>query len=194
MRVFRVLRAGAAGLALLVVIAAACGGGNDDGQGGSGGGSEPTAKSSGGRQAAIEPCKLLTKEEVEAALGEPGDAGDADSSAVIGMSLCTWGAASDTSLSILQVSVLRTGDMPEQLRKQGGAKAIYNQTKAGYTGLQAVSGIGDEAYRHDRAIEVLKGDVWVTADLSFGGPPDRRKETETQVLVELARKVLERVK
>jgi hypothetical protein len=147
----------------------------------------------GQAQGKVDPCALLTREQVDAAASEPMRSGERSAEAMnpLGQQICTWSAVSGQSTRTLQVSVVRSQDMDENLRKSSyTARRLFLDTKAGLPGAEPVSGVGDDAFRAQNFLHTLKGDVYVTVFVSVGQIGTQRAPATTDTLKELALAVL----
>jgi hypothetical protein len=171
-------------LVALALFAVACGGSDKKDGGGvlsgnpassstttSGGGSG--ASSGGGSTAGLNPCTLFTKEDAAAALGRPvADAKLTPASPPLGQTLCFYGAAESTSANSVQLSIVQTSGMTEQVRRGGqSAKTLHDGTKAGLTGVTAVPGTGQDAFLAGTSVYVLKGETHFSIMLNGNGRP-----------------------
>ena len=138
-----------------------------------------------------DPCKLLDQGQVEEAAGQKMDVGARNGMGVVsplGQNVCTW-ASSSVPVRIVQVSVIRQQDFSDQLKNSGyTVERLYNDTKAGMSDAQPVSGVGDEAYRSRTHLYVRKGTVYVQVDVSGGSAT-----TGNETLISLARATLQRL-
>lgn len=193
-----------AAAAAMAIFAAACGGDDDTSSNGDTVGPKATATSataggsggdSGGKVTGYRPCDLLTKEEVEAVLGESLDEPETSITGnPLGQKLCWYGAASETSFAHVQLSVIREQDIQEALRKGGqSAKRLYTDGKALVEAGKAkdVPGVGDAAYRHGSSLTVLSGGTLLTVSANIRGTD--AADLSTDILKGLAQKALARV-
>lgn len=183
--------------AALVVLVTACGDDDSDSSGGNGRPAATATSSQSGdtKDGGYNPCDLLTKEEVEAVLGEAIDEPEKSITGnPLGQTLCMYGAAAETSFGYVQVSVIREKDIMESLRKTGQtAKKLYTEGKAlfGAGKVQDVSGVGDAAYREGSSLTVLSGTTLFTVSANIKGT--KPADLSTDVLKSLAEKALPRV-
>lgn len=192
--VHHIIIPGALSAALLFSVA--CGGGDDDASPDDSDGGGATATTAGDAKdtpsgeggAKFDPCQLLTAAELEELAGEKMDGGDpAVAQGPLGITLCTWGATSDTSLTIAQVSVVREQDFTAQLKSQKyTAKKLFDDEKALRTGVQDVAGMGESAYRVGNVLNVLYEGMTVSVSLGKQG-------VETGTLVAMANKAVARI-
>jgi hypothetical protein len=178
-----------------MLVSVACGGGSDgaSSDAGDGGGATTTAgeaknKPPDTKGAKFDPCQLLTAAELEEFAGEKMDGGDATiAQGPMGITLCTWGATSDTSLTIAQVSVIREQDFTDQFKAQKyTAKKLFEDEKALHTGVQEVSGISESAYRVGNVLNVLYDGMTVSVSLGKQG-------VQTETLVAMAKAAVARI-
>lgn len=183
-------------LSASLLLSVACGGGDDDAPAGGGDDVGAVATKAGETRdrttdtkgAKFDPCQLLTAAELEEFAGEKMDAGDAAYVEMpMGQTLCTWGATSETSLSIAQVSVVREQDFADQLKNQKyTAKKLFDDGKALQAGAEDVPGIGDSAYRTGNDLTILHEGMVVSVSLG-------KKDVQTATLVEMAKKAIARL-
>lgn len=151
-----------AGLSLtFLALAVACGGGGDDGdtspatsQVDNGGGApaatndpgaDPTAPADG-----IDSCQLLTREEVEEALGQEA-ADEPDRSVSEPYQTCTWNTK-DTSLKFVIVQIQGGVTLDEFMAQQASAGTFLNEE------VHPVDGLGDAAYEVGGFLYAHQGD------------------------------------
>jgi hypothetical protein len=103
-------------------------------------------------EAVVDPCQLVTQQEVDAVAGTPLAAGQPAGNPV---ESCTWTGAPTGPLGQVEVFV---GD---------GAKKFLDIDRdvLGHS-FTSVAGLGDEAYAEDDAIFVRKGVIWVALRLT----------------------------
>ena len=193
-RIFlRHLTLGAFSASLLLSVA--CGGGDDDASSDAGDdvatsttAAETKDTAPDAKGAKFDPCELLTAAELEELAGEKMDGGDpAIAQGPMGITLCTWGATSERSLTIAQVSVVREQDFADQLKSQKyTAKKLFEDEKALHSGVQDVAGIGQSAYRVGNVLNVLYDGMTVSVSLGKQG-------VETETLVAMASKAVPRI-
>jgi hypothetical protein len=190
---------------VLALFAVACGGSDDKKDGGLLSGNQSSTSNSqagadtgktGGaanNAALLDPCKLFLKEDATAALGQPVKDGELKQGASpLGQRMCFYGAADDKSPSSVQLSIVQTAGMTEQVRKSGQtAKVLHDNTKSSMTGATAVPGIGQDAFIATTSIYMLKGDAHLSILLFGNGRPG--EATHTNALKAAATKVVARV-
>lgn len=183
-------------LSASLLLSAACGG-DDSSPGDSGTPGDSAATQSGGNTTAagttadkgkFDPCQLLTAAELEEVAGEAMDAGDAAiAQGPMGITLCTWGATSDRSLTIAQVSVTREQDFTDQLKSQKyTAKRLFEDEKALHGSVEDVPGIGQSAYRAGNVLNILYDGMTVSVSLG-------RQGVTTEMLVKMANQAVARL-
>ncbi|MBE0609866.1 MAG: DUF3558 family protein [Dehalococcoidia bacterium] len=183
-------------LSTSLLLSVACGGGDDDASSDAGDGGGATATTAGDAKdtpsgesgAKFDPCQLLTGAELEEFAGEKMDGGDpAIAQGPMGITLCTWGATSERSLTIAQVSVVREQDFSAQLKSQKyTVKNLFEGEKALHTSVQDVAGIGESAYRVGNVLNVLYDGMTVSVSLGKQG-------VETETLLAMANKAVARI-
>ncbi|MCZ2111153.1 MAG: DUF3558 domain-containing protein [Dehalococcoidia bacterium] len=187
-----------AALAATALLSAACGG-DDDGSSSSNSNDSPVStekkandtKANDVSNVSLDPCKLLTAEEVAAAIGNPvdeGQAGEAKGSP-LGQAICTWSGQGGLSANSLLVSVERSKDFAKTLKDQGyTAKKLYEDGKKIATDATDVTGVGVAAYRSKNGLNVLVDGATFNVSLITSG-----KANDAQ-LADLAKKVATRLK
>ncbi len=161
----------------LVALSAACSSGStapanrSATQAAAAGGSQATnagdAKLTNGN---VDPCAVLTKADVEAVMGEPsGEPNLARPGPPLGQVICTYGAAAQTVVKGVQLSVVRTQSMTDQMRKQGySARRLYEDGKLAFPTRQPVAGVGDDAYQSGHQIQAVQGGTQFTVGFTAG--------------------------
>ncbi len=186
-----------AATAVLAVLATACGDDDSDSDGGNGrpAATATSSKSGDTKDGGYNPCDLLTKEEVEAVLGEAFEAPEKSITGnPLGQTLCMYGAAAETSFGFIQVSVIREKDIMDQLRKSGQtAKKLYTGGKVLFDAgkVTDVPGVGDAAYREGSSLTVLSGTTLFTVSANIKGT--KPADLGTDILKALAEKALARM-
>jgi len=183
-------------LSTSLLLSVACGGGDDDASSDDSDGGGATATTAGDAKdtpsgeggAKFDPCQLQTGAELEEFAGEKMDDGDPGIGlGPMGITLCTWGATSDRSLTIAQVSVVREQDFSAQLKSQKyTAKKLFDDEKALHSGVQDVAGTGESAYRVGNVLNILYDDMSVSVSLGKQG-------LQTETLVAMANAAVARV-
>jgi hypothetical protein len=163
-RNFFVANLGAA--ALIALLLSACG---DDDKGSVIATGSPGASALAAAQASG--CKLVTKEEAEAVLGQvieaptgvdtplgqkPGDilAGFLQSS-------CVYQGASDKGVQSILTTITPIPGAPTPITSPRNAGEYYENLKSGFGDVQAVDGLGDEAYANKLGLNLRKGDIYM---------------------------------
>lgn len=133
--------------------------------------------------ASFDPCGLITREEVQAIVGEPVKGPEQkDAKNPLGQKMCLY---TTVSSRLIQISVVRTADIAPGIRKHGQtATKIYNTTKAMLDPLEKAPGLGDDACWGTPGLHILKGEAYVT--ISVGNTSKREN-------LELARRIAEKV-
>lgn len=163
-----------AAVALLLAVAAGCGGSpqastttTTSGGSGSGSGSSSTSTTAAasGFDTSLDPCKLVTQQQVAQAVGMSVDAGKAGSTTP-GLHDCTWttsaGDAGAGLTTVASVTVEVVGPPPALRSTYPTARRYYDFTKHLYSGsTQDVTGIGDAAFlsHDDHWLYALHGNV-----------------------------------
>ena len=136
-----------------------------------------TAEPSAG---AIDPCALLTKAEVEAAIGT--SVTEPEPEEVANLVACSYNDPETPIFSLVSVTVLIGGDANE-------AKDVYELAKGNAADAETVAGIGDDAFWDGilNGLEILKGKYDVRIDVSPDGLD------ELTAAKDLAAKVVDRL-
>jgi hypothetical protein len=132
----------------------------------------------------FDPCGLLTKKEAEALVGEPvKDPEQKDTKNPLGQKMCLYETVSSSRL--IQISVIRTGDMSPKVRKHGQrASKVYRTTREMLDPVEQVPGVGDDACWGTPGLHILKGEIYVLVSV---GNTSRRDN------LELARRIAQKV-
>lgn len=195
---FTTLRLLVAALAATAVLSVACGGNDNGSKAPDSNDSVATVekkvddvKANDAKDLPLDPCKLLTLDEVSAAIGTPANDGKAGGmkDSPIGQAICTWSGKGDTAFNALLISVERTKDFAKQLKDQGyTAQKLYDEGKKLYPDAKNVSGIGKSAFRAKNSLHVLLDGATFNVDLTMKG------DASDAQLVEIAQKVAGRLK
>lgn len=112
-------------------------------------------------QKIVNPCFLITKEEAEAALGEPVQEPEfEDAKNPLGQKLCHYNPKSESSQKFIQISVVQNEGMSKILREQEyNVAKLFQETKKNLE-TQPVPGIGEDAFWGTPGLHVLKGSVY----------------------------------
>jgi len=111
----------------------------------------------------INPCSLITKEEAEAALGEPVKEPEyEDTKNPLGQKLCHYNPNSESSQKFIQISLVQNEGMSKALREQEySAAKLFQETKENLVEThQPVPGIGEDAFWGTPGLHVLTGNVY----------------------------------
>jgi len=113
-------------------------------------------------QKIVNPCSLITKEEAEAALGEPVQEPEfEDTKNPLGQKLCQYNPKSESSQKFIQISVVQNEGMSKVLREQEyNVVKLFQETKKNLAKAQPVPGIGEDAFWGTPGLHVLKGSVY----------------------------------
>jgi hypothetical protein len=134
---------------------------------GNSGGVKETAKE------LVEPGTLLTKAEVETALGaQLKDPEYKDTKNPLGQKLCFYAPVSDKVEMFVQLSLVQNEGMTKNLRDQGyNVAQLYNETKKNFADIKPVPGIGDEAFWATNGLHILKGSFYLNISTGNTGKP-----------------------
>ncbi|MBI4733312.1 MAG: hypothetical protein HY779_00550 [Rubrobacteridae bacterium] len=138
---------------------------------------------------------LLTKEEAESVLGEPlGSPEYRETKNPLGQRIIFWPVANEMKLSYIQISLITTEAMQQQLRDAGfNAKKQFESEKEVLKTVEEIDGIGDAAYWDSASplisgLHVLKGDYCFTVMVN-----SKDKNSQLQAEKDQAVKILERL-
>ena len=159
------------------------------GCGGSGKADAPQVDAGGAKKmikGLVDPGVLLTKAEVEAALGEQVKEPELrDSKNPLGQMLCFYSPVSEKSEKFIQLSVVQNEGMAKNLREQGyNVEQLYKETKKNFTDAKPVPGIGDDAFWGTNGLHILKGNVYLNISVGNTSKPEN---------LELAKRLAEKV-
>lgn len=144
---------------------------------------EPAAKavatSSSATSASLDPCRLVTQQQVVAAVGMQVDPGQADTAEAAGSRGCTWltayGKRGGGPDSIASITVEVVGPNPAIASQFPTAHSYYDflRHQVHENGSEDVSGIGDAAFltERDSWLYALKGKVVLRVFATFGKGP-----------------------
>lgn len=137
----------------------------------------------------VNPCSVLTSADAQAAAGAPVEAAKLrPAQEPLGQTVCDYPSPSSSTMYGVQLSVVQTQGMTEQLRSRGyNARKLFDDGKGLYPNRQAVPGVGDEAFIHGEEIMVVQGNTQFS--LSFGIATDNAQGDEATRLVDLAQKL-----
>lgn len=147
------------------------------GCGGSGKAGAPQGDAGGAKKiikGLVDPRVLLTRAEVEAALGEQVKEPEfTDTKNPLGQKLCFYSPVSEKGASFIQLSVVQNEGMSKDLRKQGyNVDQLYTETKKNFTDAKPVPGIGDEAFWSTNGLHILKGNVYLNISVGNTSKPE----------------------
>ncbi len=100
----------------------------------------------------VNPCKVINHEEAESIMGEQLKEGEFSEKKVVNMQLCIYDAVSDSSFSMLQIS----------LTHGARAKEIFSGIKENFSDCEMVEGIGDEAFFAAPGMHILTSGYYVS--------------------------------
>ena len=154
------------------------------------------AEVQGADQALIDPCSLLTSEEIASVQGEPVKDSKPLQETAGGLTIAQCHFALPTYIKSINLWAVQKANGPEGR----DPRQVWNETftpenlaQAGTRAPEAVPDVGEQAFwRSDRksgALYVLKGNRYLR--IGMGGPDD--KETKIRKCSELARAALSRL-
>jgi hypothetical protein len=112
------------------------------------------------RQARIDPCELITQSDAESLLGEPVKAAEKSEQQVVGMKLCMYNPADETSESFLQVMLTQQAFMkPDGVPPSDIFHSIKEAQSEGRTDLE---GFGGEAFIATGGIYILIDEYYIS--------------------------------
>lgn len=187
-------------VALSVLLLSACGG--DDNGTTSATGSPGASATTGGTASA---CQLVTKEEAESVLGQaideptgadtplgqkPGDilAGFLQSS-------CAYQATADKGVQAILTTITPVPGAPTPKTSPRNAKEYYENLKSGFGDVQAVDGVGDEAYANGLGLNLMKGEVYMNVVVvrAVAGALTTTNPTDLDAEKAMAQKAMDRL-
>ena len=143
----------------------------------------------------LDPCQLLTKQEVEKVLKRPMKAGKlGKSNALFGTLSCSYLSVDrfDNSASAV-LNIGTTTFMKENDAVFESAKEKYEKEKNAYMGalkrqnkadtFEAVKGLGDEAYWGTVSLHIFKGDTFINIKISASAGMRAKSSQEMEKMV-----------
>ena len=106
----------------------------------------------------IEPCELVSKPEAEQLTGVSLKDAEKTDTRAVGMKLCIYNAADESSARFLQISITQQAFMPDNGQTP---KSIFQSLKDNFDDAVAVEGIGDEAFIAPPGLHLLKEDYYI---------------------------------
>ena len=143
----------------------------------------------------LDPCQLLTKQEVEKVLERPMKPGKlSKGNALFGTVSCTYFSVDQFDKSASAVlNIGTTSFMKENDAVFESAKEKYEKEKNAYLGalkrrneantFEAVKGLGDEAYWGTVALHILKGDTFLKIKVSASAGMSAKSSQEMEKMV-----------
>jgi hypothetical protein len=164
-------------VAVAVLLTGACGGGGEDKSPASEDAAATTTVPASSSKGSVEPCTLLTQAELQEAFGSPFDAGEAKTlDPPIGGHQCTWTNTDSPPVKTFSATIRTDADLADALRSAGRTvKVQFSDTQSMSRGLkdfEALSGLGDQAFRSGTRLELLKGNVELSFTTLFGDSPE----------------------
>ena len=144
---------------------------------------------------ALDPCQMLTKQEVEKVLKRPMKPGKlGKSNAVFGTLSCSYLSVDrfeNSASSVLNIGT--TSFMKENDAVFESAKEKYEKEKNAYLGalkrqnkadtFEVVKGLGDEAYWGTVSLHILKGDTFINIKISATAGMSAKSSQEMEKMV-----------
>ncbi len=121
---------------------------------------QETAQEIPAQKALIEPCKLITKSDAEALIGEPVKEAEKSEQQVVGMKLCMYNPVDETSMSFLQITLTQQAFM-----NPGGVPPsdIFHSIKEAQSEERVdLDGFGDEAFIATGGLYILIDDYYIS--------------------------------
>lgn len=146
-------------------------------------------------ESGLDPCQLLTKQEVEKVLKRPMKPGKlSKGNALFGTLSCTYLSVDQFEKSASAVlNIGTTSFMKENDAVFESAKEKYEKEKNAYLGalkrrnetdtFEAVMGLGDEAYWGTVALHILKGDTFLKIKASASAGMSAKSSQEMEKMV-----------
>jgi hypothetical protein len=124
----------------------------------------------------IDPCSLLTTDEVGSALqvpvGGPTPGPQGSLPNPLGQRTCTWSTSESPPRSVaLSVVTTQSASVGGASGGDYTARQLFDDTKPLTEGLEPITGLGDDAFFGAVAgmqVSVLKGDVYLSVTVPFG--------------------------
>lgn len=149
-----------------------------------------------------DPCTLLKTEDVAAIFpgGEIKNTKHDTEANPVGQKICFY-SASDDDMKFVQLSLISTSDMNENVIASGqNAESLFASTKKYVEKPESIQGLGDEAYYGGSGLGIGKGisvlvkdkQVSFTIDMGLGfGNTDKQAHVDNETTI--AKKILERL-
>ncbi len=144
---------------------------------------------------ALDPCQVLTKQEVEKVLKRPMKPGRlGKSNSIFGTLSCTYFSVDrfENSASVV-LNIGTTSFMKENDAVFESVKEKYEKEKNAYLGalkrrnetdtFEAVKGLGDEAYWGTVALHILKGDTFIKIKMRASAGMSAKSSQEMEKMV-----------
>lgn len=134
----------------------------------------------GNHRVSLDPCQLVTRQQVAAALGMAVDPGKAAGDEPAGSRGCTWhtvygdsGRGAD-SIASITVEVVRPTPVPGNMHPNARSSYNYLRHTIYASDAKDVSGIGDAAFlrARDHWLYAVKGNVLLRVFATFGHTPN----------------------
>lgn len=121
--------------------------------------------------AEIDPCALVTKAEIEAAVGTA--VLDPKSERLANLASCSFHDPAAPIFSLASVTVFAAAS-------ESDAREIFDLAKGNAADVQEVDGLGDDAYWDDilGTLQVLEGTYEISVDVASGEGADQRRAAE----------------
>ncbi len=100
----------------------------------------------------IDPCDLLTHQEVDKIMGEKMKEGKLDEQKITGTKRCFYQARNVNSFSLLQISIVEGKK----------AKEYFSVIKKGFPDHEVIEGVGDDAFIATPGIHILTKSYYIT--------------------------------
>ena len=146
-------------------------------------------------ESVLDPCQMLTKQEVEKVLKRPMKPGRlGKSNSIFGTLSCTYFSVDrfENSASVV-LNIGTTSFMKENDAVFESAKEKYEKEKNAYLGalkcrdetdtFEVVKGLGDEAYWGTIALHILKGDTFLNIKVSASTGMSAKSSQEMEKMV-----------
>ena len=136
----------------------------------------------------FDPCSLLSSEELQGFSGESVRGPERkDTKNPLGQKMCLF--TTGTTSRLVQISVMRTGDMVPAIRKQGqSAQSVFMTTRDIVKPKENLTTLGDDAFWGAPGLHILKGDKYLVITV---GASNKRENSE--LALRIAETVLARL-
>jgi len=135
----------------------------------------------------LDPCKIITKTDAEAALGESVNQEHPETAVnPLNQKQCFY--SSTSSDRFISVSILQTEGLTPPVREQGqSAATIYRTIRENLDPVQAVQGIGDDACWGTPGLHILVGDTYLVIGVGNTNKPENLELAKSLAVIAIGR-------